>query len=211
MKNLSKHEKVAGALFIISILLMIVSLCPGGWAEMTGILQGLSTGLLSGMVLLLITGIKGKEVKQLSNICNFWIEVNRIIINGVQLYSTLYHSTYHGKKEAMTFDEYLLVMDNTYFKFVSLHQELISLNGSFVPPQYQISEFPEFINDFDAELQKIRLKIDNAESKQSKATLNEVREMFYDLQHKIHPLCQMISQQIQQIHNKREHIESSFL
>mgnify|MGYP006922430378 CR=1 FL=1 len=58
--------------------------------------------------------------------------------------------------------------------------------------------------------QKIRLQIENADSRQSKADLNEVREMLYDLQHKIHPLYQMISQQIQQMHSKREHIENSF-
>lgn len=211
MKNLSKHEKVAGALFIISILLMIISFCPGGWAEMTGILQGMSTGLLSGMVLLWITGIKGKEVKQLSNVCNFWIEVNCMIINSDELYSTLYHSTYHGKKDTMTFDEYLLIINDTYQKYVSLHRKLVSLDESFIPQKYQMPEFPEFITTFDVELQKIRLQIENADSKQSKADLNEVREMLYDLQHKIHPLYQMISQQIQQMHSKREHIENSFL
>lgn len=211
MKNLSKHEKAAGALFIFSIILMIISLCPGGLAEMTGILQGLSTGLLSGMVLLWITGIKGKEVKQLSNICNFWIEVNRIIISSDELYSTLYHSTYHGKKDTITFDEYLLIIDDTYCKYVSLHQELVSLDVSFIPKKYQMSEFSKIITTIDTELQKIRLQIDDADSKQSKADLNKVREMLYDLQHKIHPLYQMISQQIQQMYDKREHIESSFL
>lgn len=72
MKKLCRHEKAALLLTAVAILFMIISFCPGGLKEATGILQGLSTGLLSGMVLLFVTGIKSKEIRELSDTYNFF-------------------------------------------------------------------------------------------------------------------------------------------
>ncbi|MCI9077319.1 MAG: hypothetical protein HFH68_00140 [Lachnospiraceae bacterium] len=68
MKLLSRHEKTIVVLFIIATFLLIVSLLPGGYEEATNILQGLATGVISGIVLLFINGIKSKEYRQLTEI-----------------------------------------------------------------------------------------------------------------------------------------------
>lgn len=54
MRKLYKHEKTVILLGIIGLILIGISLCPGGWESATGILQGLSTGLWSGIVLFLL-------------------------------------------------------------------------------------------------------------------------------------------------------------
>ena len=73
---MSKYEKMVFKLFILAFLLLILSWCPCGYQEVTGILQGLGTGLLSGIVLLFVTGIKSKEHKQLTKAYNAIHESN---------------------------------------------------------------------------------------------------------------------------------------
>lgn len=208
---MSKHEKAAFLLTVIALLLMGISFCPGGWAEATGILQGLSTGLLSGMVLLLITGIKGKEIKELSDIYDYWVKVNGTLIAADELYSTLYHRTYHGKNDKMTFEEYAGIINNVYWKYNSLGNELAALNYLNICSDRAKAELSEFYNYFFIELRNIHSEIVRAGIEEDKVALNEVREMFFRLQHRMHSLHQTISNIMQEILNQRENIERSFL
>ena len=211
MKRLCKHEKAALLLAVIAVLLMAISLCPGGWAEATSILQGLSTGLLSGMVLLLVAGIKGQETRELSDIYDFYYKSNNAFIAIMESYSSLYHMTYHGKKERMPFETYADLIVETYNKCDRAYQELYSLICSFGQKDY-IAEDITLANTLKEKLSEIRQKIDNAKADgKNKALFNEVREMFYELQHEVYCFYPKSSQKMRQIYEKMKRIESSLL
>ena len=59
-----KHEQMAIVLFAIAMVLLIVSLQVDGNA--VEILQGMATGSISGLVLLIVSGIKNWELRDLS-------------------------------------------------------------------------------------------------------------------------------------------------
>ena len=212
MKKFCKHEKVAFLLSATAILLMAISLCPGGLAEATGILQGLSTGLLSGMVLLLITGIKGREIRELSIAYDFYSKSSYAFMAIIESYSTLYHKTYHGKKEKMLFSTYAGLIDEAYKKCYLAYQELDSLDRAFGQKDCIAEEIVKFIDDLKDELFNIQHKIYDARVYGTdKMLFNEIREMFYNLQTKPLDLYPKSSYKMRQIHEIREHAESAFL
>lgn len=65
IKNVAKHEIIVILLVVIAAMLLGISYCLNPDNKMINILQGLATGILSGIVLLIITGIKSKESKWL--------------------------------------------------------------------------------------------------------------------------------------------------
>lgn len=102
-----KYQVISTILFIVALLLMILSICPFVYQKLVGILQGLSTGILSGMVLLLITGIKTQEQRKLQK--NFdAVDVCIHSLNtAVSSYSTLEQYIFNGSKSSDTFVELL--------------------------------------------------------------------------------------------------------
>lgn len=60
-----KHTLVAMMIFIIGCILILISFVPNGIKEATEILQGIGGGLISGIVVLFISGIKSVEYRQL--------------------------------------------------------------------------------------------------------------------------------------------------
>ncbi len=67
LKKLHKHQVIAIILLTIGLLLMICSLFVNEKSPMIGIMQGLSTGLISGVVVLFVSGIKLQDQNCLSN------------------------------------------------------------------------------------------------------------------------------------------------
>lgn len=57
-----KHEWIAIILAIIGCMLLMLSTITYGWSEWTGILQGIGTGLFTGVVVLLVGGTKTHEI-----------------------------------------------------------------------------------------------------------------------------------------------------
>ena len=45
----------------------------------------------------------------------------------------------------MTFEEYALIINNTYWKYNSLYNELSAHNYLYICPDYAVDEFPEFV------------------------------------------------------------------
>ena len=212
MKNLSNHVKTAFTLTVIAFLLMGFSLYYKDRTEVTGILQGLSTGLLSGMVLLLITGIKGNEIRELSDMYNFWAKMKGTLITTDELYNTLYYyRTYHDKNDNMTFEKYERIINNIYSEYNTMQRELAAFDYLTLPSKYTIAGLSEFIGFFDLELKKIHPKIVMARIKEDIAALDEVSELLFTLHREMHLLHQSISAQMQKIYNKREKIKNSFL
>ncbi len=212
MKNLGNHVKTAFFLTVIAFLLMGISLYFKNWTEVSGILQGLATGLLSGMVLLLITGIKGNEIRELSDVYNFLTKVNDTLIKTDDLYSTVYYyRTYHKENDSITFEKYECIISNIYMEHNSLQHELAAFNYLTSSSKYTLAGLPEFIELFDLELREIHPKIVMARIKEDKTILDEVSELLFILHREMNLLHQSIVAKIQEIHNKREGIKNSFL
>ena len=124
MKNMSKHEKFTIGTAVLAVALLIISCCPGGYEEATGILQGIATGLLSGVVLLFVAGIKNREVDELNKTLSFYRELTRGLADIEHAYSTYYHNIYHGKIDKMTAKEYVQVFFDLYHEFQDAYANL---------------------------------------------------------------------------------------
>lgn len=212
MKELCKHEKVAVSLFTISILLMGVSFWHGVLDEAISILQGLSTGLLSGMVVLLVTGIREREIRELSDLYDFYYKNNNAFVDIMESYNCLFHKTYHGKKEKMPFKTYADLIDETFNKFDLACLELISLNRSLKQKDCITKDILELARSLDADLSDIQRKIDIAKADgKDRVFLNEICEMFFDMQYKVTCFYPKSLSKMQQIYEIRKRTESSYL
>lgn len=66
-----KHEKIAIEMAVIGIICLIISLLPGGYEACTGILQGIGTGLFTGVAILFVGGTKAYEINDSKEAINF--------------------------------------------------------------------------------------------------------------------------------------------
>lgn len=59
-----RHEKIAILIAITGLVCLIVSVLPGGYEVCTGILQGIGTGLFTGVAILFVSGTKSYEINE---------------------------------------------------------------------------------------------------------------------------------------------------
>jgi len=187
MRTLSKHVKTAILLSILAGLLLIISCCSGGWEQATGILQGLATGLLSGMVLFFVTGIKKKEHKELEKVCNIIHEFNLSLEIISEAYGDIYHKTYHGKKERMDFESYLSIVKETYDKYKKAYGAIVHIDVDIIYDEKIKEYINQYIDYLVKEIRNLELAINDVKEG-DKNTLNEFRDKFYDIQHKAYQL-----------------------
>ncbi len=99
IKERKKHEKIAIGLAGLGTACLIISAFPGGHEACTGILQGIGTGLFTGVAILFIGGTKTYEINEKNEAIDFLhkykeeieaidkIEINignkKVIINGM--------------------------------------------------------------------------------------------------------------------------------
>jgi hypothetical protein len=210
MRTLSKHVKIAILLSILAGLLLVISCCPGGWEQATGILQGLATGLLSGMVLFFVTGIKKREDKELKKVCNIIHKLNLSLKAIADAYGDIYHQTYHGKKEQMNFESYLSIVRKTYDKYMEAYG-LMSLIDVDLIPDIKIREYiKQYIEYLIKEIRSLELTI-NSVKDGDKDTLNEFRDKFYDIQHEAYQLRWDSMKYEDEIYKKIVQIDNSLL
>lgn len=133
MRKLFKHEKTAFVLGIIGLVLMGISFCPAGWESATGILQGVSTGLWSGIILLFVNGIKSREIKELAEIYDIIHQSNLALIIISDAYSDIYHKTYHGKKEEMSFESYLNIVKEMFNDYIRSFNAIARIKIDLIP------------------------------------------------------------------------------
>ncbi len=205
---MSKHEKIVAVLIVISVLLIVISLCPGGYEEMTSILQGIGTGLLSGIVLLIVTSIKSQENKQLTEIYNIVHECNLVFGNISQLYGDVYHKTYHGKKEKMSFNTYFILIKQTYDKYKNVFETIQNINYNLIQYNNIGMRIEEFITYMYEEIN--RIEEDMAKNKiHNKDDLTKIREKFYLICNKAYHISGKSFEYEQLIYKQREHIDNA--
>lgn len=210
MRKLFKHEKTALVLGIIGLILMGISFCPGGWEPATGIIQGLSTGLWSGIILLFVNGIKSREVKELAEIYDTMHQSNLALIIISDAYSDIYHKTYHGKKEGMSFESYLNIVKETFNNYLRSCNTIIHMDIELIPDKDIREDLNKYIHYLDEEIPNIQITIDNI-NEGDRESLDKLREKFYDIQHEAYVLRSTSLILEKEIYAKKTYIDNSLI
>lgn len=211
MGKLSMHEKATLGLVIIAIILLVISCCPGGYEGATGILQGIATGLLSGIVILLITGIKSKEYKKLTAVYEVMHESNLLLTNISNSYSDIYHKTYHGKKEEMSFESYLDIVKEIYNDYGKIYETIRDINVSLIFDENIKSKLNKYICYLEKEIDKIDDISKEDIDRKDKKLLNELKEIFYNIQHEAYMLRFDSLKLENKIYAEKAHIDNSLV
>ncbi len=211
---MSKHEKVTVWLFMIAVLLIIISCCPGGYEEATSILQGVATGLVSGIVLLLVTGIKSKEYKQLTEIYNIIYE-SVLVFSKISLsYSDLLKKTYGGNLiDKDNFEFYVNLTKESCNKYKITLRTIQNLEYNGIQNNVIKNNIREFINYTDKqikEINKIGERASNYKALDNKSLIKIKKEL-----NSINNKTSMISFQClrlkDKINKQKEHIDNSLV
>lgn len=209
MQKFSKHEKIAFKSTIIAILLLIISVCPGGYAEVTGILQGIATGLLSGTVLLFISGIKERDRFNLNAVYSNLNELNSALTNIYVSYDTLYHKTYHGKKEKMSYEEYLKIIIEAFDEYKESNEKLSNICINLVPNNTQIKDYTNLLNN---ELVAINKALHIAqEDISNKKCLDDLVHRLFELQYLAFELYLENIKNVKEVNSEIMHINNSLI
>lgn len=110
--------------FFVGLILLMLSGIPCGYALATNVLQGLGTGLISGVLLLVIDGIKTKEkrnnnikLKRMQSI-NIYIFKSLIVCEAIRKEG---HITKSNHMKELT--DYYLELDNIPFQIVEIETD----------------------------------------------------------------------------------------
>lgn len=140
-----RHIKLAIRLSFFALLLLFLSMCPIIYDKLSNTLQGLSTGLLSGTILLLITGIKNKEQE--------FIQIKYNTVHECRLFLADIMITAVSASRKKSFES----IDDLYNKTFAIYYDY--LNKSFKLRYSKIETLPE---DIYSELDKY---IDDSQNK----------------------------------------------
>lgn len=209
MRMWSKHEKVAMALTLIAITFLIISCCPGGYEEATGILQGLATGLITGIVLLFVTGIKNRELKELSVRHEKIRDCRMALMEAGTLYADIYHKTYHGKKKHMSIELYSEMVQKVYSNYRKVYDALGGIDINLIPNDNIRVRLREYINSMEKELSDIGNVI--KQEKLENENLDSVVDKFYKIQYEAFALQLDLQKLEDEIYVKREHNMNSII
>lgn len=210
MRKLSKHEKIAILLCILAVLLLIISCCSGGWEQATGILQGLATGLLSGMGLFFVSALKDKEYRELEKASKTIHKFNLSLKIIAEAYGDIYHKTYHGKVEQIDFDTYLSMISKTCDEYKKAYKLMSQIEIKLITNKNVRKDIKQYIDYLLKEIGDLELIVINVKDG-DKNTLNEIRENFYDIQNEAYKLHWDSMMFENAIYKKILHIDSSVI
>lgn len=202
--KITGHERIVALLSVSSIVLtaLYFKVYPNA---ISNVLLGISTGLLAGIVLLVVTGVKSREQKRLTNIYKAIWQIRCLLSEIVSAYSNLYHATYHGKKEQINFQQYKDLTWTAYFSCQHSLEKLIRLDIQIIPANIY-RDLIDFINTFKQCLQNLNDRIAQASDKK---TLTEIRDEFYSLSHMAYVLRYKLLEQQTIISDEKIRIENS--
>lgn len=210
MKTLSRHEKVTLILVLVAIMFLAISYFWGVDKSLTGILQGFATGLLSGIVLLLITGIKSKEYKYLNQQYHVIHEINLALTEIEQSYGTFYHKTYHGKKKQMGINDYSILVNDFYKKCKEIYLKLQKCDYEIIQNSDVKAEAENYMNFMDEKLHELERKMCNSEV-ENKEILVRIENIFYEIQYKSYIVLIKNKKLENEIYKEREHVGNSWV
>lgn len=182
--KISNHVALTFCLLAASIVFACCSFIPYGPEEGTGILHGISTGLFTGVVLLLINGVKKEETRTLKAKQAALKKISDALSGLYHIYGVVYHKTYHGKKEAMGIAKYHDTLMDAYHNCKANRSAIAAAVADaqfmdMIPSsqhQIQLSICSEKLN---SELHEIYTRLDNVDvSKAAFSDIDEIRESF---------------------------------
>lgn len=179
-KKIYKYQVLSTILLFASLLLMILSICPFVYPKLVGILQGLSTGLLSGMVLLLITGIKTQEQKNLQktydaiHMCNLSFP---IIFSA---FSNLEQYLFHNNKSSDNYEELYNRISNAHLECQNEYIKLMDIDSTFIPEDI-CHDLKEYLKIFRISLDIIGDSIIKFKINKDKDALTDILPAFYTI------------------------------
>ncbi len=215
MKNLFKHEKVAILLILISIILLFISCCPGGIEEATGILQGIATGIMSGTILAMITGIKSRESADIEEKYDTLHKFNGCLLDMMQLHSTLYHNTYHGKINGKDYETYLKYIEDTWNGYLNVYTKIGKTKSDVqsVLDSETFSKVEELKDIIDSDIQEIPQGINVCKMNGNKniKDLDRLKDKLYSSQSKAYEIFFKSNMLEKELGEKMKRIKSSLI
>lgn len=215
MKNLFKHEKVTIFLILISIILLFISCCPGGIEEATGILQGIATGIMSGTILAMITGIKSRESADIEEKYDTLHEFNGWLLDMMQLHSTLYHNTYHGKINGNDYETYLKYIEDTWNGYHDVYTKIGKTKSDVQPvlDSETFAEVEELKDIIDSDFREIPQGIYACKMSENKniEDLDRLKDKLYNSQSKAYEIFFKSNMLEKELGEKMKRIKSSLI
>lgn len=208
MRKFDKHTKIILISIMISFFLLIISCFPGGYDFFTGILQGLGTGILSGMCLAAINGLKGKEIRRLKKDYKTINRINSGLIMLHDAYSNIYHETCYDKKEEMDFTTYLNIVKTTCENYEKAYDVIHKININFITDNDIRNKLKEYDESLKKKIDLVKGKIKSIENDDKKA-LNYLRDVFYEIQNEAYKLN--LENRMLDIYNRIEQIRDSLI
>lgn len=197
MRGSTKHEKITILLAAIAVFFRILFLYTNVW-RYKRYSAWLGKGILSGIVLLFITGIKTKDYKNITPKYNILHKSRECLIKIEGVYGTIYHKTYHGKKEKMDFETYLGLINDIYREYQNAYR---------IKNEIKFEEYFSLMKEKMSEIAEKVKKITFGD----KEALNDISEDFYFIQEKAFKLKIKIKKLEDRLYMERENINNSLI
>lgn len=216
LKKLSMHEKIALFLLIIAALLIIMSYCPNITARSIGLIQGVASGIISGIVLLFITGIKERDYKHLSSIYETLQKSNMILSSIIITHNKFYNEFYNFRKQNCESSSYLKLITNTYANFRKYSNLLNNLDfGENYETLQSLSAYNIFLQNALNEVANTIRQIKKASNSETfdidSVILFHLKDVYYDIQETAYYLSREIIERESELSSQKELITKSFI
>ena len=209
--KIHNHVVLTMVIVLISVGLLVVSVSLPSSNKLSAILQGLSTGLLAGVLLLFISGIKNKERSKLQAHLNSIQKCRTVLLDIESAYNELYNGTYLNKNDTISFEAYYDDLRFAIMYFDMLSEEW-QLKKTFSEPTIGSSLRKAHQGLLDVEMmlkRAMQIYIDNPD--RAKAKLNEVENRIYKISSKMVDLGKNLIIIETEVYREMEHLNNSLI
>lgn len=198
-----KHEKRIVILLLISLVLILLSLYPCIKC-LSGVLQGVSTGILSGTVLLYVTGIKNQEQRRLQSSCKAIVECIALVYKIMFIRGPVDSQN----ESSIDFSEYYDWVFTDYSALKDGYDALKSVDTSLMP-ETASTALADYINMVNHDLEHIDSLILEAKNKGDVVILTTVHSKIYLLSDFAAALFPVMMTTGSLLYDERDRINSS--
>lgn len=168
------HMQFTCIALIIGILCIIISAIPYGYEWGTGILQGIGTGLVTGVVVLLISGFKRIQYDSIVNAHDKLCECNKCLFSTILL-------CYDLTKNEKTYEDVIKSLEDYYASLADMVWEDFQYDDIITEKKFIscVNSMERYINDREGleELVEILLRCYDRLFHEEIAKKNAIREL----------------------------------
>ena len=176
--KIRKHEQTEIVLFAIAMVLLIISLQVDGNA--VGILQGMATGSISGLVLLIVSGIKNWELRELSEQYDAIHEFNCIILKTNVACNQFLHQLNYSNTDNLSFGEYQMMFREAYDKVADDFSPMSKVKFQVIHSENNKNEMMEYKQYIDLKMAEAFITLTMTTAMERKQ-LEQVAERFNEI------------------------------